>query len=96
MGKIKSIGISEARPKLTQLVNEVNQGGEPYLVVSNSKVKAVLMGIDQYNDMVEGLEDLYDSVALLEAQLSGEPTIPFEQHLQESKKAKAAGVRAGS
>ena len=27
MGKIKSIGTSEARPKLTQMVNEVDKGG---------------------------------------------------------------------
>jgi prevent-host-death family protein len=45
MGKIKSIGMAEARPKLTQLVEEVNAGGEPYLVVSGSRVKAVLIGI---------------------------------------------------
>ena len=42
MGKIKSIGMAEARPRLTQLVDEVSSGGEPYLIVSGSQVKAVL------------------------------------------------------
>ncbi len=85
MGKIKSIGMAELRPKLTQLVEEVNHGGEPYLVVSDSKVKAVLVGIDQFNDLMERLEDLTDSVELLQAQQDNEPTMTFEEHLEKSK-----------
>ena len=85
MGRIKSIGISEARPKLTQLVEDVHKGGEPYLIVAKSKVKAVVMGIDQYNDMVEQLEDLSDTVAIMEAKLEGGETIPFTEYLKESE-----------
>ena len=81
MGKIKSIGMAEARPRLTQLVEEVSNGGEPYLIVSGSQVKAVLVGITQYNDMIERLEDLSDSAQLLQAELDQEPTMPFEEHL---------------
>ena len=84
MGKIKSIGMAELRPKLTQLVDEVNKGGEPYLVVSDSRVKAVLIGIDQFNDLMERLEDLSDSVELLQAQRDKEPTMTFEEHLEKS------------
>jgi len=89
MGKIKSIGTSEAKPKLTHLVEEVNNGGEPYLVVSGSRVKAVLIGITQYNDMIERLEDLTDSVALLQAQIENQPVMPFEEHLSKSKELKS-------
>jgi prevent-host-death family protein len=85
MGRIKSIGMAEARPKLTQLVDEVSSGGEPYLIVSGSKVKAVLIGLDQYNDMVERLEDLSDTVELLQAESDEEPTMSFEEHLNNSK-----------
>ena len=53
MSKIKSIGMAEARPKLTQLVEEVNSNGEPYLIVSGSKVKAVLIGIDRFYDLMD-------------------------------------------
>ncbi len=92
MGKIRSIGMAEARPKLTQLVNDVSGGGDPYFVVANSKIKAVLIGIDQYNDMVERLEDLSDAAELLEAKLANEPMMPFEEHLKRSKaKAQSAG-----
>jgi prevent-host-death family protein len=95
MSRIKSIGMAEARPKLTQLVDEVSGGGEPYLIVSGSQVKAVLVGINQYNDMVERLEDLSDAAELLQAELDQEPTIPFEEHLKKSKATKS-GVSTGS
>jgi prevent-host-death family protein len=85
MSRIKSIGMAEARPKLTQLVDEVSGGGEPYLIVSGSQVKAVLMGLDQYNDMVERLEDLTDTAELLRAESEKEPTMSFEEHLNKSK-----------
>ncbi len=95
MGRIKSIGMAEARPKLTQLVDEVSGGGEPYLIVSGSRVKAVLVGINQYNDMLERLEDLSDAAELLQAELDKEPTMPFEEHLTRSKEPKS-GVSTGS
>jgi len=79
MSRIKSVGMAEARPKLTQLVDEVSGGGEPYLIVSGSRVKAVLVGVNQYNDMVERLEDLSDAAELLQAELDQEPTISFEE-----------------
>jgi len=85
MGKIKSIGMAEARPRLTQLVEEVFSGGEPYLIISGSRVKAVLIGVSQYNDMIERLEDLSDSAELLQAELDQEPTMLFEEHLAKSK-----------
>ena len=89
MGKIKSIGMAEARPRLTQLVEEVSNGGEPYLIVSGSRVKAVLIGINQYNDMIERLEDLSDSAELLQAELDREPTMPFEEHTAKLKEQKS-------
>ena len=72
MTNIKSIGMAEARPKLTQIIDEVSSGDDPYLIVSGSKIKAVLIGIDQYNDLMERLEDLSDTVELLEAELEKE------------------------
>lgn len=95
MRRIKSIGMAEARPKLTQLVDEVSGGGEPYLIVSGSRVKAVLVGVNQYNDMVERLEDLSDAAELLQAELDEEPKMSFEEHMAKSKEMKS-GVSAGS
>jgi len=95
MSRIKSIGMAEARPRLTQLVDEVSGGGEPYLIVSGSQVKAVLIGINHYNDMLERLEDLSDAAELLQAELGQESTIPFEEHLTKSKELKNS-VSTGS
>ena len=93
MGKIKSIGMAEARPKLTQLVEEAYAGGEPYLIVSGSRVKAVIIGIDRYNDMVGRMEDLSDAAELLHAELNNEPAMPFVEHLAQSKELKS-GISA--
>jgi len=95
MSRIKSIGMAEARPKLTQLVDEVSGGGEPYLIVSGSRVKAVLVGVNQYNDMVERLEDLSDTAELLQAEMGQESTMPFAEHLTKSKELKSS-VSTGS
>jgi prevent-host-death family protein len=95
MNRIKSIGMAEARPRLTQLVDEVSNGGDPYLIVSGSRVKAVLVGLDQYNDMIERLEDLSDAAELLQAEVDNEPTISFEEHLTKSGELEN-GVSTGS
>jgi uncharacterized protein len=79
MSRIKSIGMAEARPKLTQLVDEVSGGGEPYLIISGSRVKAVLIGLDQYNDMVERLEDVSNSAELIHLS-DHKPAMLAERH----------------
>ncbi len=95
MNRIKSIGMAEARPRLTQLVDEVSNGGGPYLIVSGSKVKAVLVGLNQYNDMIERLEDLSDAAELLQAEIDKEGTFSFEEHLAKSRELKNS-VSTGS
>jgi len=94
MAKIKSISISEARPKLTHLVDDVSAGGEAYFIISNSEIKAVLLGIDEYNGLRERLEDLEDTTDILKAELEGEPTITFEEHLEKTKARKKVRVPA--
>jgi prevent-host-death family protein len=85
MGKIKSIGMAQARPKLTQLVDEVNKSDSPYLIISGSQVKAVLMGITQYNDLLEQLEDISDAKEILLARLNNEPTMSWKDFLAKTK-----------
>lgn len=92
MGKIKSIAISQARPKLTQLVEEVSNGGEPYFIIANSELKGVLMGIDEYNSLQEQLEDLEDTVDILKADLAGEATMSFAEHLEKCQSEKKVSV----
>jgi prevent-host-death family protein len=94
MAKIKSISISEARPKLTHLVDDVSAGGEPCFIIANSEIKAVLLGIDDYNTLREQLEDLEDTIDILKAKLEAEPTMTFEEHLEKTKAGKKVRVPA--
>ena len=57
MGKMRTVEMKDAPPRLAQLVQDVSEGGQPYFIVVNSKVKAVLVGIQQYSDMIEQIED---------------------------------------
>ena len=94
MARIKSISISEARPKLTHLVDDVSVGGEPCFIIANSEIKAVLLGIDDYNTLREQLEDLEDTIDILKAKLEAEPTMTFEEHLEKTKAGKKVRVPA--
>ena len=94
MAKIKSISISEARPRLTHLVDDVSKGGEPCFIIANSEIKAVLLGLEEYNALRERVEDLEDAVDVLKAELEGEPTMAFEEHLEKMKAGKKVRVPA--
>jgi prevent-host-death family protein len=82
MERIKTIGIAEVRPKLTQLVDEVSKGGQPYTIVSGSRAKAVLMGVNEYNALIERLEDLEDIAEINQAVRNPEPLISLEEHIK--------------
>ncbi len=94
MAKIKSVSISEARPRLTHLVDDVSKGGEPCFIIANSELKAVLLGIDDYNALRERLEDLEDTLDILKAQLESEASMPFREHLEKMKAGKKVRVPA--
>jgi prevent-host-death family protein len=96
MEKIKTIGIAEVRPKLTQLVEEVSKGGQPYTIISGSRAKAVLMGVNEYNALIEKLEDLEDIVEMNEAVRNPEPRMSWEEHLKKLKESKSMVLKASS
>ncbi len=56
----KIIGINEARPKLTRLIEELEKGADPYIITARSKAKAVLMSMARYELLMDLLEDLED------------------------------------
>jgi len=86
MEKIKTIGIAEVRPKLTQLVDEVSRGGKPYTIISGSRAKAVLMGVNEYNALIDRLEDLEDIAEMNRAVRNPEPVMSWEEHSQKLSK----------
>jgi prevent-host-death family protein len=91
MERLRSISVSEARAMLANLIEQV-EVGEPYLLVSRSRVRAVLMGIAQYDALLERLEDLEDSLDILRAKAEGEPSRPLEDYLKEREARQAARV----
>jgi prevent-host-death family protein len=94
MEKIKTIGISEVRPKLTQLVDEVNRGGQPYTIISGSRAKAVLMGVNEYNALIERLEDLEDIAEINRAVRNPEPVMSWQEHSQKLGKTDIISVNS--
>ena len=82
MEKIKTIGIAEVRPKLTQLVDEVSKGGQPYTIISGSRAKAILLGVDEYNALIERLEDLEDIAEMNQAVRNPEPRMSWKENLK--------------
>jgi prevent-host-death family protein len=90
MEKIKTIGIAEVRPKLTQLVEEVSLGGQSYTIISASRAKAVLMGVDEYNALIERLEDLEDIAEMNNAARNPEARLSWKEHLENIEKANQA------
>lgn len=83
MDRLKIVPVSEARPNLSALIDEANEGGQPVFINSRSKVKAVILGIDEYNALVERLEDLEDSLDVLLARTRGEPSRPLQDVLSD-------------
>jgi prevent-host-death family protein len=96
MEKIKTIGIAEVRPKLTQLVDEVSKGGQPYTIISGSHAKAVLLGVDDYNALIEKLEDLEDIAEMNQARRNPEPRMTWEGHLKKLKESDPMATKAST
>ena len=82
MEKVKTMGIAEVRLRLTQLVEEASKGGQPCTIVSSSRAKAVLLGVDEYNGLIEKLEDLQDMVEMNQAARNPEPKMSWDEHLK--------------
>jgi prevent-host-death family protein len=82
-GRVNMISISEARSHLAELVEKVNEKQEPYHILSHSRPRAVLMAEDNYNQLLEQLEDLQDSVAILKARPPAEPSRSFVDFARE-------------
>lgn len=93
MPRMKVMPISEVRANLASLVEEVSQAQQPCFVASRSKVRAVLLGIDQYDALIERIEDLEDSLDLLRARTDEEPSRPLEEYLRDLEAKRSLNVQ---
>lgn len=77
------ISLAQAHPDLRALLKEVSQSTEPHLLAIHTEPVAVLLSMQAYNALLDRLEDLEDSLDILQARASNEPSRPFEGFIQE-------------
>jgi hypothetical protein len=88
----KIVPINEAPERIAAMVEAASQNDEPWFIAAPSGVRAALLGIDAYTALVERLEDLEDSLSILEARLANEPTRPLNEFMQERQTVRVADV----
>ncbi|MCL5784568.1 MAG: type II toxin-antitoxin system Phd/YefM family antitoxin [Patescibacteria group bacterium] len=71
---VKTLPITEAREKLTNLVDKANKIWDEYIITVNGKPAAVLMSVDEYESWKETNEILADE-KLMKAIRQGEKDI---------------------
>ena len=54
--QIKILPSSQVRDKMASIIQEMRRDGSPYFVTQYGKAAAVLMSIDQYNELMSKLE----------------------------------------
>ncbi len=62
-----TIGISEARRRLPQLVDEIDARFERVSIMKGSKLKAVLMSAEEFESWMETIEEYKDPESLKRA-----------------------------
>ncbi len=73
---IRVIGVRQLRDEIASVMDELSEAGA-IIVTQRGEGKAVLMGLDRYNELVERLEFLEDSLDAAEALWEG--AIPLEE-----------------
>ena len=80
----KYVGLKELRPGLPGVVKEASGKSERFIITKRGKPAAVLIGVDDYEDMVETLEILSDKhlmkrFAKAKEEVEQGMTVPFEE-----------------
>jgi PHD/YefM family antitoxin component YafN of YafNO toxin-antitoxin module len=92
MSEPKIVPINEVPERIAAMVEAANQSDEPWFIATRSGVRAALLGIDAYTALVERIEDLEDSLSILEARLANEPTRTLDDFLRERQVTQVADV----
>ena len=71
------IGVTKARRNFTELVNQVDEHGEPVFITHLNEPRAVIIGYQAFERLMERLEDLEDMVAIYTGR--EEPARPFDE-----------------
>lgn len=57
---VRTIGVRSLRPRLSRAVDEVSEHLDRYVITKRGKPVAVLMGVDDYEGLLETLEIMSD------------------------------------
>lgn len=77
----KIVSASDLRERMEELLKSAAKQQDPLYITYRSHPTAVLVGYEQFETLIEQLEDLSDVVAIYERR--GEPRRPFEEYLAE-------------
>ena len=66
-----------------QLGDHMNNSDERYIVDKNGNRMGVVLDVDEYQKLLEGVEELESIRAFDQAKASGETPLPFEQAVSE-------------
>ncbi|MDI6891373.1 MAG: type II toxin-antitoxin system Phd/YefM family antitoxin [Actinomycetota bacterium] len=76
---VKILPSSEVRDRIASILKELSRDKEPIFITQYSRAKAVLVGIDQYNALMDLIEDLEDIADFRTAE--GESVKDFEEFM---------------
>ena len=72
--------ISELRQQQNKILQMLSDG--PVVLTQHGRASVVLVSPEQWNQMVIQIEDLQDALDAVEVRQSAEPTISFEDYIE--------------
>ena len=76
--------ISELRQRQNKILQMLSDG--PVVLTQHGRASVVLVSPEQWNEMVNELEDLQDALDAIEARQDSEPTISYEDYIEKRGK----------
>jgi prevent-host-death family protein len=73
------VGISDLRLRQNEVLSRLHKG--PVVLTQHSRAVAVLVSPEQWNEIIERLEEAEDALDILEARARNEPTTGFADYL---------------
>ena len=79
--KAETVDATQARASLGEILARARYGGRRYVIQQRGDPAAVVMGYEDYQELMALLEDLEDVRDMLESE--GEPARPLREYLAE-------------
>ena len=80
----KIMSVSKVQPEIFKLLKDVSSGGEPIIITKRGEGAAVLIGEDEYNNLIATIEvlssaELMESIRESEKEISEGKLIPYKE-----------------